>query len=90
MAVPSAFTDFANLTGGTAADNFVLNVGTLSGSIDGDGFGGAGINTLTGDNVVNVWVLTGAADGTVTGVAGTFSHIDDVIGNADVDTLPST
>src|SRR6185503_6956244 len=76
-----SFTNVGNLTGGAGNDSFVLNGGTLSGSINGAG----GANSLTADNVANTWTVTGAGTGTVTGVSGTFSNIQDLTGNANTD-----
>ncbi|HEX5046116.1 MAG TPA: hypothetical protein VFX89_03265 [Gammaproteobacteria bacterium] len=78
-----AFTGFNNLAGGTAADAFALNGGTLTGSIDGAG----GTDTLTGDNVINTFVATGADIGTATGVGGGFTSVENLTGNAQNDTF---
>ena len=78
-----AFTNVGNLTGSTGADTFTLAGGTLSGSIAGGG--GAGINTLTGDNVANTWTVTALDAGTLTGVTNGFSDIDNLIGGTDTD-----
>ncbi|NOZ19572.1 MAG: hypothetical protein GXP25_00625, partial [Planctomycetes bacterium] len=52
-----SFSGFGSLTGGTNTDDFTLSGGgTLSGAIN----GGAGVNSLTGDNVANTWTITGA------------------------------
>ena len=77
------FTDFGSLIGGTGADDFTLNLGTLSDSVD----GGAGSNSLTGDNAVNAWTLTGPDTGTVTGITNPFLNIGSVVGNALADTF---
>ena len=77
------FSNIENLTGGSAADDFILAGGTLSGAID----GGGGSDTLTGDNVANAWVLTTANAGTVTGIGDGFSNIGNLIGGTGSDTL---
>lgn len=82
------FVDFQNMTGGTGADNFVLNGGTVSGIVD----GGTGSDTVTGDNAVNAWgIITTAAgvvtNGTLTGITGNFTNIENLTGNADDDTF---
>lgn len=82
------FVDFQNLTGGTGADNFVLNGGTVLGIID----GGTGNDTVTGDNAVNAWGIVATAagvvtNGTVTGVTGNFTNIENLTGNVGDDTF---
>jgi fibronectin-binding autotransporter adhesin len=79
----AAFVNFQNLRGGSETDSFTLNSGSLSGSIN----GGAGANSLTGDNVSNTWTITGANSGTVTGVAGGFSNIQSLIGGSSTDSF---
>ena|GEM_PF-2732670 len=77
------FAGVESLIGGTDTDAFTLSGGTLCGSIAGGG--GAGINTLTADNVPNTWGVTGSDSGTLTGVAGGYSDIDNLVGNANTD-----
>ena len=79
----TVFSGISNLTGGMGNDSFTLAGGTLSGSIN----GGAGINTLTGDNGANSWTVTGANTGTVTGVSGTFSNIQNLVGGSSNDSF---
>ncbi len=77
------FSNFADLMGGTGNDSFTLAGGTLSGSIN----GGAGINTLMGDNVANTWTVTGANTGTLTGIGGTFANIQNLTGGTGNDSF---
>ena len=71
------FTKIANLIGSNNTDNFTLNGGTLSGSIN----GGLGTNTLaTSNNVTNTWTITGSNAGSVTGVTGGFTNIQNLMG----------
>jgi len=75
-----AFIDFATITGGSGADSFSLSSGTLSGALD----GGAGTDTLIGDNTANTWTISAADAGSATGV-GSFASIENLTGNADTD-----
>jgi len=75
-----AFIDFANITGGSDADSFSLSSGTLSGALN----GGAGTDTLIGDNTANTWTISTADAGSATGV-GSFADIENLTGNADAD-----
>src|SRR5205807_4553065 len=77
----AAFNNFATLNGGSGVDTFQLVGGTLDGIIN----GGAGANSLTGDNVPNTWTITGANVGTVTGVKGGFSNIATLKGGPNSD-----
>jgi Ca2+-binding RTX toxin-like protein len=74
------FVDVENLTGGAGIDQFTLAGGTLAGTVD----GGAGDDTLTGDNVPNVFTLLADDEGTATGV-GAFLRIENLTGNAQSD-----
>ncbi|MGH8400921.1 MAG: beta strand repeat-containing protein, partial [Gammaproteobacteria bacterium] len=74
---------FGSLTGGSSTDAFTLSGGTLTSAID----GGAGVNTLTGDNVINAWTITTPNHGTVTGVGTTFSNIGNLVGGTNNDTF---
>jgi hypothetical protein len=56
------FLQIENLTGGNAADSFLLIAG---GSSSGQINGGGGIDTLTGGDEVNTWTLTGPNSGTL-------------------------
>ncbi|NOZ19571.1 MAG: calcium-binding protein [Planctomycetes bacterium] len=76
-----SFSNVGNLTGGNNTDGFTLSGGTLSGAID----GGAGNDTLTGDNVANTWTITGADQGTATGVTGGFSNVENLTGGTNDD-----
>ena len=77
-----AFTGIENITGGSGNDTFILNNGTISGTID----GGAGTDSLAPDNVANTWTISGANAGSVTGV-GAFSGIEDLNGRNFADTF---
>ena len=73
--VTGGFTDIDNLVGGTDTDAFTLSgTGTLSGSIAGGG--GAGVNTLTGNDVANTWGVTGNDSGTLRRGSGGYCEID--------------
>jgi filamentous hemagglutinin family protein len=70
------FSGIQNVIGGNQNMNlFVLNGGTISGSIT----GGNAINTLQADNVANIWNISGANSGNVTGVAS-FNNIQNLTG----------
>ncbi len=75
-----SFINFAAITGGSDSDSFTLSSGTLSGALN----GGAGNDTLIGDNTANTWTISGADSGAATGV-GSFSNIENLIGNASTD-----
>jgi len=75
-----AFTDFATITGGSDGDSFSLSSGTLTGALN----GGAGTDTLIGDNTTNTWTISAADAGSATGV-GSFANIENLTGNADTD-----
>ena len=74
------FANIANLTGGSFADTFVLNAGSVSGTID----GGGGNDILSADNVANMWNITANNAGDVTGV-GAFQNIENLNGRNDTD-----
>jgi filamentous hemagglutinin family protein len=74
------FIDFNNLTGGTDSDTFSLSAGILSGEIN----GGAGDDTLVGENTANTWNILTADAGNATGI-GSFSSIENLTGNAGTD-----
>jgi fibronectin-binding autotransporter adhesin len=69
-----SFTNIQNLTGGDHSNTFVLNGGTLSGSI----VGGNGTNTLVADNIPNTWTLTGNNAGGINGISGGFTQIQNL------------
>ncbi len=81
--VSGAFSNIQNLTGGSSADSFALNGGTLSGNIN----GGAGTNNLAADNVTNSWMISAVNGGTVTGIGGTFANIQNLFGGSGTDTF---
>ncbi|NEP13893.1 MAG: CHAT domain-containing protein [Symploca sp. SIO2C1] len=70
------FTDFGNLVGGTSTDTFTLNGGSVT-NID----GGAGTNSLIGDNTLNTWNITDSDSGNVNG-ANNFSRIQNLTGGS--------
>src|SRR5690606_2193057 len=77
------FTDFANLTGGSNSDGFILSgVGNISGTIS----DGGGNDTLTGANAANTWNITGNNAGDVDGV-NAFAGIENLTGGTDDDTF---
>lgn len=76
---PDTFTvtDFANLTGGTGVDNFAFEDGaSLTGSL----VGGGTENQLDLSSYASA-VAVNFQTGTATGIGGTFSGIDDIVGN---------
>ena len=75
-----SFSSIENLIGGNGADGFILNAGSISGTID----GGAGGDSLAADNVANVWNITANDAGTVTGV-GSFVNIENLNGRNNTD-----
>src|ERR1019366_8606738 len=79
----NTFADVGNLTGGGGNNSFTLAGGTLSGAI----VGGAGVNSLTGDNVPNTWTISGANAGGVTGVTGGFTQIANLNGGTSTDSF---
>ena len=81
--IGGGFTNVGNLVGGTLSDDYTLAGGTLSGTVD----GGAGLNSLTADNVANAWVITGSRSGTVTGIGVGYSNIDNLFGGTDTDSF---
>ena len=84
------FSEFENLIGNVNTDNFTLAGGNVTGTIDGNG----GADSLTGDNVITTWTISGtdagSVAGTVTGSVGAFTDIDNLTGNASVDTFAFT
>jgi len=78
------FREIENLTGNDSTDDFVITSGTLTGSI----IGGTGNDSLTGSNNAQTWEITGNNSGNVDiDINGTFSGIESLIGNANVDTF---
>ncbi len=77
------FTSIENLEGGHHGDTFVLDGGTLSGSVDGMG----GNDELVADNLANIFTLTGPNAGAATGVSGGFTHVENVTSGDMADTL---
>ncbi|RDH83989.1 MAG: hypothetical protein DIZ80_07595 [endosymbiont of Galathealinum brachiosum] len=78
------FIGISDLTGNANTDTFTLAGGTISGTID----GAAGNNTLLGDNQANAWSITGLNSGDLNG--GLYSNINNLTGNAGVDTYTIT
>jgi acrosin len=80
-----AFANIENLTGGTGADTFQFNTGgSLSGNVD----GGAGTNTLVGNDGGRTFTVTGANGGTVSTIlGGTFANIENLTGGAGNDSF---
>lgn len=76
----ATFANIDNLTGGSLVDTFVINTGSISGTID----GGGGVDSLAADNVANVWNITANNAGDVTGV-GAFQNIETLVGRNFID-----
>ena len=74
------FVNIENLVGNGQQDNFVLNGGTVSGTLDGQG----GFDSLFADNLPGNFVVNGPNSGTATGTAG-FAGIEQLWGGAEVD-----
>jgi hypothetical protein len=69
------FSNVENLTGGSAGDQFTFTTGTLDGNID----GGAGNNSLTGDNNGHIYTINAANGGNITTLLGsTFANIQNL------------
>ena len=97
----TAFSGFANLTGGGLVDTFDLNV-AFPGIVDGGGgadifnitdgalvgtlTGGADLDTIVGADVVNAWNVTAANAGTLN-VTQAFTSMENLTGGTDVDTF---
>ncbi len=81
------FNNIQNLVGGSGANNFVLNGGTVSGSIT----GGSGTqNVLTIASGPANWTISGADSGGATGVGGGFSQIQYLTGGSGTSTFTFT
>jgi len=77
-----SFSDFTNLSGGSANDIFQLNNGVVfTGTID----GGGGNNTIIASNTPNTWNLTNSDSGTING--STFTTINTLTGGSNNDTF---
>jgi filamentous hemagglutinin family protein len=74
------FTSFETVTGGTDADTFTVNDGSVS-KIDGS----AGNNTVVAANTINKWNLNGTNSGDINGVP--FTNIQNLTGGTDTDTF---
>lgn len=75
-----AFQNIENLSGGNGADTFLINSGSVTGTID----GGGGTDSLAPDNVANTWNISANDAGTVTGV-GDFTSIENLNGRNNTD-----
>lgn len=78
-----SFTNIQHLIGGSANDTFSFLGGTLSGTIN----GGAGSNTIVGDNIDNQFMITSNNAGTVTSLGGTFANIQNLTGGTENNTF---
>ena len=84
------FSQFQNITGGSAADTFDFST-TTSGRISGTLAGGAGTNTLLGRNAATTWTLTDAnvgnvrATGSPTAYIANFTNIQNLTGGTAAD-----
>ncbi|MGH3237474.1 MAG: beta strand repeat-containing protein, partial [Streptosporangiaceae bacterium] len=76
------FSNFADLIGGSGNDNFMLAGGSVT-SIN----GGAGSNTLTGNNSGDGFNISAANSGSVTGLVTGFSNIQNLTGGTGNDTF---
>ncbi|MEY2978720.1 MAG: beta strand repeat-containing protein [Prochlorotrichaceae cyanobacterium] len=81
--ISNGWSNIENIIGGTGNDTFFLSANTLTGSLD----GGGGSDTIVGDAVANTFVLLTTNGGTVTGILGTFSNIENLVGNIESDTF---
>ncbi len=79
------FINIENLVGNAQTDNFVLDGGTISGTIDGQG----GFDSLFADNLPGTFVVNGPNSGSATGTAG-FAGIEQLWGGTDVDEFTVT
>ena len=77
------FSGFANAMGGMVGDVFILDGGSLSGTLD----GGGGDDTLRGPNTGGGFSITAADAGTIAAIAGGFSSIESLEGRGGVDTF---
>ena len=77
------FTNFADLVGGIGNDSFVLAAGGSATNID----GGAGVNTLTGNNAGDAFHITGVNAGNITGLVTSFTNIQNFTGGTGNDTF---
>ena len=75
------FSNVQSLVGGSSTNSFVLNAGTLAGSVNGNG----GTSTLTGDNVANTFTGDGLELGHGDGAGHRDSGIQSLVGNANTD-----
>ena len=83
--VGGTFANIETLGGGTGADGFTF---TNTGSITALLVGGAGTDTLTGDDDGNAFVVTGADAGTLAvKIVGTWSQIENLTGGAGNDSF---
>jgi len=79
----TGFTNVENLQGGSAVDSFTFGPGSsLSGTVT----GGAGNDTLTGDNVGRTYSVTGSDAGTVVGLSA-FTGIENLVAGSGPDSL---
>jgi len=75
------FTDFNNLIGGNVEDTFILNGGSVTNII-----GGEGSNTLIGNNTNNNWNLIGFDTGNLNGT-NNFTQVQNLTGGSLSDTF---
>jgi hypothetical protein len=74
----AGFNGVQHLAGGSSSDSFTFSGTGSEASID----GGAGSNTLTGNNAGDAFAISAANDGSVTGVVTTFSNIQNLVGGS--------
>ena len=84
----SAWSNVENLTGDAGVDTFTFtNAGSLTGAVDG---AGGTADVLTGDADGNAFAITGANSGTLAGKTSAWSNVENLTGDAGVDTFTFT
>src|SRR5882724_2795025 len=79
---PLTFAGVENLSGGDSSDTFAM---TPDGGVSGVVNGGAGSDTLVGDDTPNTWVIDGSEAGTLNGQS--FAGVENLTGGASTDTF---
>jgi len=75
-----SYTGIENITGGSGTDSFIVNGGSVSGTLK----GGGGVNALTAANSDNIWDITGADSGSVENI-NAFTQIANLTGGSSDD-----
>src|SRR5262249_57248806 len=83
--LPGGFTNVESLTGGTGADSFTFGAsGSLSGTID----GGAGTDTIVGNDAGDAFSITGAnARSIATLLPAGFTNVESLTGGTAADSF---